>query len=204
MGKQIKFFFEQSWLLLFSAVLFGLCLASLNAWWQPKIIANEIKKFNDLAGGMITDANDFSVAVAKDEFSVNVNGKDVPTEIKKARDKDGNIVGWAFIAEGAGFQDKIRLVVALDKEFDEMEGFGVLFSNETPGFGDKMKEDKFRDQFVGAPAEDFTLLKTGDRGKIDCEIIAITGATVTSDAVVDILDNYIEQVRAQLKKKGLI
>jgi electron transport complex protein RnfG len=204
MGKQIKFFFEQSWLLLFSAVLFGLCLASLNAWWQPKIIANEIKKFNDLAGAMIADANDFSVAVAKDEFSVDVKGKDVPTEIKKARDKKGAVVGWAFIAEGAGFQDKIRLVVALDKEFDEMEGFGVLSSNETPGFGDKMKKDKFRNQFVNAPTEDFTLSKTGDRGKIDCEIIAITGATVTSDAVVEILDNYIEQVRAELEKRKLI
>jgi Na+-translocating ferredoxin:NAD+ oxidoreductase RnfG subunit len=34
--------------------------------------------------------------------------------------------------------------------------------------------------------------------------VAITGATVSSQAVVDILNNYIEQVKKQLLAKGLI
>ncbi len=205
MSKPIKFFFEQSWLLLVASVFFGICLAGLNAWWEPLIIANEIKKFNDLAGAMIADANDFSVAVPKDELSVNVKGKDIPTEVKKALDKEGNIIGWAFIAEGAGFQDKIKLVVVVDKQFKELRGFGVLSSNETPGFGDKIKtEDFYRNQFIGAPAEDFTLSKMGDDKKIDSEIVAVTGATVTSESVVKILNNFISQVKTQMKEKGFI
>ncbi len=205
MGKHIKFFFEQSWLLLAASVFFGICLAGLNAWWEPKIIANEIKKFNDLAGAMIADANDFSVAVPKDELSVKVKGKDIPTEVKKALDKEGNIIGWAFIAEGAGFQDKIKLVVVVDKQFKKLRGFGVLSSNETPGFGDKLKtEDFFRNQFIGAPAEEFTLSKTGNDKEIDSEIVAITGATVTSESVVKILNNFISQVKTRMKEKGFI
>ena len=205
MGKHIKFFFEQSWLLLVASVFFGICLAGLNAWWEPKIIANEIKKFNDLAGAMIADANDFSEAVPKDELSVNVKGKDIPTEVKKALDKEGNIIGWAFIAEGAGFQDKIKLVVVVDKQFKELRGFGVLSSNETPGFGDKIKtEDFYRNQFIGAPAEEFTLSKMGDDKKIDSEIVAVTGATVTSESVVKILNNFISQVKTRLEDEGLI
>ncbi len=206
MGKHIKFFFEQSWLLLVASVFFGVCLAGLNAWWEPKIIANEIKKFNDLAGAMIADANDFTVAVEKEDLKIDIGkGKTVATEIKKAVDGDGNIVGWAFTAEGAGFQDKIKLVVVVDKQFEKLQGFGVLSSSETPGFGDKLKtEDFFRNQFIGAPAEEFTLSKMGDDKKIDSEIVAITGATVTSEAVVKILNNFISQVKTRMKEKGLI
>ncbi len=206
MGKHIKFFFEQSWLLLVASVFFGICLAGLNAWWEPKIIANEIKKFNDLAGAMIADANDFTVAVEKEDLEIDIGkGKTVATEIKKAVDGDGNIVGWAFVCQGSGFADKIKLVVVVDKQFEELRGFGVLSSNETPGFGDKLKtEDFFRNQFIGAPAEDFTLSKVGDDKKIDSEIVAITGATVTSESVVKILNNFISQVKTRMKEKGLI
>ena len=206
MGKHIKFFFEQSWLLLVASVFFGICLAGLNAWWEPLIIANEIKKFNDLARAMISDANDFQVAVKKEDLAIDIGkGKTVATEVKKAIDVDGNIIGWAFIAEGAGFADKIKLVVVVDKQFKELRGFGVLSSNETPGFGDKLKtEDFFRNQFKRAPVEEFTLSKTGDDKKIDSEIVAITGATVTSDSVVRILNNFIGQVKTRMKEKGLI
>jgi len=206
MSKHIKFFFEQSWLLLVASVFFGICLAGLNAWWEPKIIANEIKKFNDLAGAMLAEANDFTAAVEKEDMEIDIGkGKTVATEIKKALDKEGNIIGWAFVCQGSGFADKIKLVVVVDKQFEELRGFGVLSSNETPGFGDKLKtEDFFRNQFVGAPAEEFTLSKIGDDKKIDSEIVAITGATVTSESVVRILNNFISQVKTRMKEKGLI
>ena len=206
MGKHIKFFFEQSWLLLVASVFFGICLAGLNAWWEPLIIANEIKKFNDLAGAMIADANDFQVAVKKEDLAIDIGkGKTVATEVKKALDGDGNIIGWAFIAEGAGFQDKIKLVVVVDKQFKELRGFGVLSSNETPGFGDKIQtEDFYRNQFIGAPCEEFTLSKMGDDKDIDSEIVAVTGATVTSESVVEILNNFMSQVKTRMNEKGLI
>ena len=170
------------------------------------IIANEIKKFNDLAGAMIADANDFAVAIAKEDLAIDIGkGKTAATEVKKALDIDGNIIGWAFVCQGSGFADKIRLVVAVDKEFKELRGFGVLSSNETPGFGDKIKtEDFYRNQFIGAPCEDFTLSKVGDDKKIDSEIVAVTGATVTSESVVKILNNFISQVKTRMKEEGLI
>ncbi|MCK5175154.1 MAG: FMN-binding protein, partial [Planctomycetes bacterium] len=59
-------------------------------------------------------------------------------------------------------------------------------------------------QFMGMPAAEITLSKTGDYKEIDSEIIAITGATVSSEAVVDIVNNFVGQVRGKLKEKGLI
>lgn len=201
---KLKFFIEQSWLLLVASVLFGLVLAMLNIAWEPRIVQNEIDKFNRLAGVMLTDAKDFETAVEKMQIDIG-KGKKLGTDIKKGVDADGNLVGWAFVAEGSGFADKIKLVVAVDAKFETLGGFGVLSSNETPGFGDKIKtEDFYRNQFVGAPSDEFILNKAGDAGKIDSEIIAITGATVTSDSVVRILNNFISQVKTQLKEKGLL
>jgi major membrane immunogen (membrane-anchored lipoprotein) len=48
------------------------------------------------------------------------------------------------------------------------------------------------------------LIKKGDNKKIDNEIVAISGATVSSTAVVNIFNNYLEQIKKQLTEKGLI
>jgi Na+-translocating ferredoxin:NAD+ oxidoreductase RnfG subunit len=80
----------------------------------------------------------------------------------------------------------------------------VLSSNETPGFGDQIKYDYYRDQFKGAPAGELKLVTIGERDKIDSEIVVISGATISSEAVVEILNNSITQVKEQMRKKGII
>ena len=202
MLKHIRHFIKQSWLLMTSALFFGLLLAVTNAAWRPKIIQNEIDKFNNLAGMMLTEATNFEVV---ETIQVDTGkGRMVETEIKKAVNANGQCLGWAFICQGAGFQDKIKVVLAVDVAFEKIAGFGVLFSNETPGFGDKIKRQFYRNQFAGAPATELTLSKIGDDKIIDAEIVAISGATVSSEAVVTILNNYIAQVKKQMKQKGLI
>jgi electron transport complex protein RnfG len=151
----------------------------------------------------LTGAKDFETVVEDMEITAR-KGKIAKTDIKKAVDSEGDCIGWAFICEGSGFADKIKLVLTADASFEKLKGFGVLASNETPGFGDKIKNDYFRNQFIEAPAIQLILSKTGDAQKIDAEIIAISGATVSSEAVVTILNNYIQQVKTQLQEKGLI
>jgi electron transport complex protein RnfG len=125
-------------------------------------------------------------------------------EIYRAVSEADECVGWSFEAVGSGFADKIRLVVALDKNFEKIAGFDVLSSNETPGFGDQIKYDYYRDQFKGAPAGELKLVTIGERDKIDSEIVVISGATISSEAVVEILNNSITQVKEQMRKKGII
>ena len=131
-------------------------------------------------------------------------GKKVKSNVYKAICDANTCVGWAFNCKGPGFQDKIELVLAVDKNFQKIVGFDILASNETPGFGDKIKEPRYRNQFAGVPAEKLELVKTGDAERIDSEIVAISGATVSSKAVVDIINNSIIQIKDQMQKKGLI
>lgn len=204
----IKNFIEKSWLLIIASLVFGVLLAVTNAQLTPRIKQNEIEKFNNKAGIMIEGAKSFD-PVSKDEIRIpSAKGKEIKVDVKQAIDDNGNVIGFAFAAEGSGFADKIKLVITADAKFEKILGFGVLLSNETPGFGDKINKSEhyFVKQFKGTPARKLTLSKIGDWKIIDddTDIIAITGATVTSDAVVSIFNNYIEQVKTKLQEKGLI
>lgn len=197
----VNHYIKQSWLLLVSALIFGCTLAGFEAAWSEDIAKNEQAKFVSKAQILLPDAAGFETI---DTLNIQTPKGIVATEIKRATDENGNHVGWAFICEGAGFADKIKIVVAVDATFETVAGFGVLFSNETPGFGTKIAENYYQDQYKGIPAAPVTLSKSGDDKIIDSEIIAITGATISSTAVVDIFNNFIPEIKKQLREKGTI
>ena len=200
---KIKHFIQQSWLLIVASFCFGSLIAIANVAWSPRIEQNEKDKLNNLMAALITDANDFSVAV-KDVEIPGSKGKSIKTDIYKALDSAGRNVGFAFTATGAGFADKIKLVIAVDSKYEKFFGFKVLFSNETPGFGSKIKEDFFANQFINTPAGRIELVKVGKPEQVDSRIVAITGATVSSEAVVKIFNTFTEKIEQKLQAKGLI
>ena len=192
---KIKYFLSQSWLLIIASFFFGLVLAITNAAWQPKIEANKASNFTASAKTLLPQADTF-----EEDEKVTISdskGKPVDIDVYKAVDDD-RIVGYVFKAVGAGFADRIELVVAVDEKFETLAGFSVLFSNETPGFGDKIKDSFYNNQFKGAPAEKLELVKTGDPKKIDEKIVAITGATVSSTAVINIINNTMLQLKEKM------
>ena len=199
--SKTKYFIQQSWLLIVSAFCFGLLIAVAYSAWSPRIEQNKIEKLNRLMNDLLPEAITFRVET---QLEIKLSkGKTVKSDIYIALSDSNECLGWAFNAVGPGFQDKIELVIAVDKDFQNFAGFSVLASNETPGFGDKIKDSFLRCQFDGAPASLLTLAKTGNPQTIDSEIIAITGATVSSEAVVKIFNAYTEQIKRHLQDKKL-
>lgn len=202
MVNSVKLFFRESWLLVACAFLFGLLLAVTDAAWAPKIAQNKIDKTNAMLQSIFTDGHEFEKLPEKIDI---LSGKVKTGESTVYKvTTDGRIVGWAFTAEGFGFADKIQLIVGVDAAFKKMRGFAVVSSYETPGFGDRIKGDFYRNQFVGAPAANLNLVKGGDPSAIDSDIVAITGATVSSTAVVNIINRYMDTVKQAMVSKGVI
>ncbi len=114
------------------------------------------------------------------------------------RGKGGEIVGYAIIGKGGGFQGEISLLIALDKEGKKILGIDILESQETPGLGAKIDEPSFKGQFKGKEAEQLDVVK----GKIEKEneVEAITGATISSRAVVSIVNNYVKILKEFVEK----
>ncbi len=194
----VKFFIQKSWLLLIAAFCFGVLLAVTNAVLSPMIEKNRIEALNQKMRHLISDANTFEPAVE------GVVIADAKTTIYKGLNDANEPVGFAFVGIGSGFADKIQLVIAMDAKCQKLKGFQVLMSNETPGFGDKIKEKWFQGQFNDAPADKLQLSKSGNIEEKDDTIVSITGATISSDAVVSVFNTYIKEVKNILKKEGII
>jgi electron transport complex protein RnfG len=200
---KIKHFIRQSWLLIVASFCFGLLIAVTSAALSPRIEQNKINKRNRLVGALLPEAKDFILLDAEIEI-VSIQGKKEKVEVYKALSEASQCVGWCFNASGPGFADKIELVVAVDKDFEKLAGFDVLSSYETPGFGDQIKYDYYRDQFAGVPAGQLKLVSIGEPKTIDSEIVVISGATISSESVVEIISNSISQIKEQMQKKGLM
>jgi electron transport complex protein RnfG len=113
-------------------------------------------------------------------------------------DENGALIGAVITAQGMGYQDIIRVLYSYSFELDAIVGFKVLDSKETPGLGDKIEiEPHFIANFDALDASlnaDGTGLanviitvKEGEKTQ-PWQLDGITGATITSVAIGDILN----------------
>jgi electron transport complex protein RnfG len=200
---KLKYFLQESWLLLASSFCFGLLIAMTNAALSDRIEQNKAAKLNDLTRALLPGAEVFQPVEADIQVELPGGAKEQARMFEVFSGAQQRL-GWSFNAHGTGFAGAIELVVAVDKDFQTIMGFDVLASSETPGFGDQIKSDFYRKQYAGAPAEQLALTKTGDPGVADIQIVAITGATVSSQAVVDIVNTFLTQIKSQMQEKGLV
>ena len=114
-------------------------------------------------------------------------------------DADGALLGFAIAHSKAGFQDQVRVLFGWDPRADRLLGMKVLESRETPGLGDKIEKDEaFTGQFATAltPLEG---VKAGAGSGAPQEIDMITGATISSWVVIDVINEASEDWRPLLE-----
>ena len=142
---------------------------------EKKIEENQKKAVNEAIFKIIKQADKIMPITA---------GK---TVAYKALDKKGNIAGFAFIAQGPGYQGKISILCAAGPHFKKLLGIEIIESLETPGLGARINEDWFKKQFQG-----LSTLKPITYGKkqnlANNQIQAITGATISSRSLVKIIN----------------
>jgi len=107
---------------------------------------------------------------------------------------DGAGVGYAFLAMGKGYGGDIKILVGLEDE-TTIKGITIISQSETPGLGGRITEDSFASRFAGLNIKDITLTKDG--GEID----GITGATISSGAVVDAVRTAAMEKVKSLKER---
>lgn len=112
-------------------------------------------------------------------------------------DDDGELVGLAIEAQGMGYQDVIGVLYGYSFTEDAIIGVAVLESRETPGLGTKIETDpdflrNFERLDVSLTEDGRGILhpieavKHGEK-QSPWQVDAITGATISSYALADIL-----------------
>ncbi len=116
-------------------------------------------------------------------------------------DTSSQIKGVAISRGESGFQDVVQIIFGFDPATGKLLGMKVLDSKETPGLGDKIfKDQAFVDQFFAGPETPLVGVKAGaGKGKPN-EIDTITGATISSKVVIDIINHGLEEWRPVIDK----
>ncbi|PRX28958.1 electron transport complex protein RnfG [Orenia metallireducens] len=107
-------------------------------------------------------------------------------ELYQGLDEAGSPVGIAFQHEGNGFQGTIILMIGMDVENQKLLKVKILDQLDTPGLGARMAEEEFKGQFQGKSFSDNFVAKE--------DVDAIAGATISSQAVSNILKDAIATV----------
>jgi electron transport complex protein RnfG len=109
-------------------------------------------------------------------------------------DSGGQIKGVAISRGESGFQDVVQIIFGFDPATGKLSGMKVLDSKETPGLGDKIfKDQAFVDQFYAGPETPLVGVKAGAGKGQPNEIDTITGATISSKVVIDIINHGLEE-----------
>lgn len=111
--------------------------------------------------------------------------------------KDGEKVGYCIGVSPNGFGGPIELIVGIDTQ-GKITGINIVNHAETPGLGSKSTEPWFKEQYEGKSVDkDIEVIKNGT--PTDSQIVAISGATITSTAVTTGVNEAIKVYNEQLK-----
>lgn len=104
-------------------------------------------------------------------------------EAMKVLDKSGQQIGYVLtVTDHEGYGGDIQFAMGVQSD-GTLNGISFLSISETAGLGMKAKEDAFRKQFEGKKTDQIVYTKNG--AKADDEIDALSGATITTNAVTN-------------------
>ena len=167
-----------------------------------------------------------------------------PDRVYKGLNKAGQLIGYAACGEAQGYSSKIKVMVGIDTNLENILGVNILAQNETPGLGTKMTEVEstttlwsvifgkelkstdwddneswqlpifrqperikkfgllkktksrsqpwFQEQFKHKTCNQLVVSRMKDTGKIT----TITGATISTKAVVNAVQNAIDKIKS--------
>ena len=173
-------------LLIISAVV-ALLLAFTNSITKEKIAENTIKEQNAAKQEVLEKAFDFLEVEFEDE-----NG--IVRSVYQGVNQNGEFVGWCVNVTPSGYGGELDIMVGINPD-KTISGMKVVSHSETAGLGAKASEPKFSSQFAGKKTDKpIEVIKSGT--PLENEIVAISGATITSKAVKTGVNAAIDAVES--------
>ncbi|NLK36267.1 MAG: RnfABCDGE type electron transport complex subunit G [Gracilibacteraceae bacterium] len=182
-----------------TGVLFLVCavmaasLGYTNAITHDRIQEQIVRANDEARKEVLPDADAFEILDDNTFSKIKSNGKYYfITEIYTAKAGE-EVVGYAVKVVPKGYGGAIDVVVGIGTD-GIIQGIKVGNNTETPGLGKNSATPKFQNQFKGKTWDNtINVIKSGTPK--DNEIAALSGATVTSRAVAEGVNQALEAAR---------
>ncbi len=157
-------------------VIVGGLLAITNGLTADKIAQNEIEKTAKLISELLPETDKVNQIESEN------------AQRYQCLDESGEEIGQVVVLSSKGYGGDISVMVGFTAD-QTVAGIRILSSNETPGLGQKAGEPEFYEQYADKKVKSFIVVKS--KPDSDEEISAISGATITSKAVTEAVNNAI-------------
>lgn len=164
------------------SVIFTGTLAITNKLSENKIVKN--RELNDRMAILAS----LDIVSDDDLFEKDLNGQSIYMKTGENGEE-----AFAVRFSGPGLWGTIKGYIAVSADLKTLIGIEFTEQNETPGLGGRISEDWFKEQFRGLD------LTEGIPIKYEDGIDAITGATLSSSAVLKIINTFVERTLPELK-----
>ena len=181
-----------------AGMLAGLLLVLVNQHTKPLIDAYKAEQLKLAVYEVLpgTDRYD-TYYLVDDKLSLSLPEGAKEAEYKRiyvSYNADNQLHGVAMSRGESGFQDIIMVIFGLNPDSGKLMGMKVLDSKETPGLGDKIFKDlPWVAQFFAGPDTPLIPIKPGTGKGLPGEIDTITGSTISTKKVIEIINNGIEE-----------
>jgi electron transport complex protein RnfG len=180
----------------------GVAIIGIYETTLPTITANKARELREAVFKVLPGVSRMQALVYRDGriLAVPEPQKGEPV-VYGGYDEQGDFVGYAMPGAGPGFQDTIALLYGYLPREKQVVGMEILESRETPGLGDKIYKDAaFVAEFSALAIEPEIVTMKKGTGSQPNHVDAITGATISSKAVVRIINEthaaWVEQLPA--------
>lgn len=178
-----------------------LLLAVVNQVTARPIALAEIEARNAVYQMVFEDAKNFSEIKNLDklieEHSKKSSSVCTINDAMTALDENSQEIGFVIAATSPnGYGGDIQIAVGITNN-GVITDFSVVSHSETAGLGSNATKPEFSSQFSGKPAQELEYTKTG--AKEENQIDAISGATITTNAVTQATNAAIEFYNNVLK-----
>lgn len=142
------------------------------------------------------DYEGFDADEAAELLQENGYTSDTVTEVAEGTDSSGETVGYVInVTSSEAYDGELQLSVGIATD-GTVKGVEMLSISETAGLGMKADEAEFKDQFKDKQVDQFSYTKSGETG--DDKIDAISGATITTNAVTNAVNSALVYYQNEL------
>jgi len=201
MSKKKPILFPTFFLIIVSIVL-GVILGFINEASKEQI---EINYFSDLQKALLYTVSfrtkDLEKAEINDAFKLRFTETKYNGLNYYTYSEDNETIGYCFPFSGKGLWGNISGYIAIDKDGERIIGLVFTKHSETPGLGGRIEEVTFTGQFRNldiSGTEEYVRYGKYNGKTID----AISGATLTSTSVREMLNNSIQEIKSIMSEVG--
>lgn len=118
---------------------------------------------------------------------IDVAGAEGIVSARELTDDSGAVTAYSVVSKAKGFappNNPVTWEIIFESDAETIREVKVVSHGETPGYGANMEESSYLDQFKGIDAPSVE------------EVDAISGATVTSEAIIKLVNQAYEFISA--------